>query len=113
MMLSGRDDDPDRSYIQELTGAGIPIVAISQCPEASFDRKRHTFIGAVTFRLRPLRWVAVDTVELPSIATRPDDSCNDIRNHRYVWDNSQWRARPFIFMGEQCPSSQPIREVLQ
>jgi len=101
-MLSGRDDDPDGFYLEQLAGLKGKVVPLSQCPKARRQADGPAK-GPVTVRLRAVRWVAADTIELPSIATRAGDPCTYTKAFRYVWADDAWREKPFMFTGEQCP----------
>jgi hypothetical protein len=101
-MLQGRDDDPDAFYLKKLSGLRPKVVPFSQCPKGRWQRDGPAD-GPVRVRLRAVRWVGVDTIELPTVTTRPADPCTYTKAFRYVWADNSWQERPFDFGGEQCP----------
>ncbi len=103
-MLEGKDDDAPDSYLRALSGVRVTVVPLSECPKPLRRGRDGPVLGHVTVRLRPARWVGMDTVEIPTIVISASrKACTDIRVHRYVWMGNGWREKPFIFMQEQCP----------
>jgi hypothetical protein len=101
-LVPGRDDDPDPGYLETLQDLELAVVPLSRCPKPRRHRGDRVD-GVVVVKVRPLRWVAAETVEIPTLVLRAGDRCTNLHSFRYVWKDGAWEERRFDFSAEQCP----------